>query len=235
MQGVFDIVNVAGVKEDGDAIFLLLKDIFTGKLKNDLKLLNYYEEMPISYGNPTIDNCTGGALELTVHPNQSVVIELQKQSILKSSHFPSALSVHTKVEYANSKKNYVVLGRFAYAQVRAERRAAVRVRMQDQTSVGIKSTTGVSCAARLVDISVSGVKLLDAQVCSSDLAECTLVLVLLGERVTLPATFLRETTNERGHFLVFTIQPDSRTEVLISKLIYNRQVEIIQTIKDQIM
>jgi hypothetical protein len=235
MQGSFEIVAINGGREDSAAIYLQLSNIFAGKIKNDLKLLNYYEEMPISYGNTIIDDCSGGTLELTVHPNQAVVIESQKQTLIKSSHFPDGLYVHSIAEYTNSNKNYIVLGRFAYAHVRAERRTAIRVKIQGQISVTIQADSGASCTAKLVDLSVKGIKVLDAEMSFQDEAACTLKFVLLGNTITLPGVFLRDKINEKGHFFVFTIHPDSQTEAIISKLIYSRQVEIIQTIKEQII
>jgi predicted ribosome-associated RNA-binding protein Tma20 len=235
MKGSYEIVSINGGKEDSDAIYLLLKNIFSGTLKNDLKLLNYYEEMPISYGNPIIDDCSGGTMELTVHSNQAVVIESQKQTLIKSRHFQDGLCVHSIAEYANSKKNYVVLGRFAYAHVRAERRTAIRVKIQEQSPVTIQADSGASCTARLVDLSVNGIKVLDAPMSFQVGDACTLTFVLLGSSIMAPGIFLRDKVNEKGHFFVFTIQPDSKAEAVISKLIYNRQVEIIQTIKEQII
>jgi hypothetical protein len=86
-----------------------------------------------------------------------------------------------------------------------------------------------------VDISVNGIKVLDAPLTIQLEDRHTVTFPLMGHSITLPAVFLREKVNEKGHFFVFTIQPDNKTEAIISKLIYNRQVEIIQTIKEQIV
>jgi hypothetical protein len=162
-----------------------------------------------------------------------VVVGHQRQTILKSKHFPDGLSVHAVVESVNSKKCYVVLGRFAYASIKAERRAAIRVRMPGSIPVTFKTGTA-TYSGMLVDISVSGVKVKD-----SDLPSCPvngiLGIPLLGDKVSLPGTFIREKISANGHFHAFTIEPDSNTEVAISKTIYSRQIEIIQMLKDQIL
>ena len=210
-----------------------MTDISNRRLNNDLKLVNYYQEIPISYGMVVIDECSGGALELTVHQNQAAVVAHQKQTIIKSKHFPDGLSVHAIAEKVNVKKSYVVLGRFAFATIKAERRTAVRVRVQESISVtfNIDSATYTGI---LEDISVGGVKVKKSDL-PPDPAKAILGIPFSGLKISMPGTFLREKTNENGHFHVFTIEPDTNAEGIISKMIYARQVEIIQMLKDQIL
>jgi hypothetical protein len=233
MIGTYDIVTRVDGKSDSDEILSILTDISAGRRKNDLKLVNYYQEMPISYGAVEIDECRGGALELTIHQNQTVVIAHQKQTVLKSNHFPDGLSVHAIVDDVNVKKSYVVLGRFAYTSIKAERRNAVRVKLQESVQVNIKAD-GATYTGILADISVSGIKIKDSELPSNP-ANAFIDITFSGAKISLPGTFLRENVNENGHFHVFTIAPDTHSEGVISKLIYNRQIEIIQMLKDQIL
>jgi hypothetical protein len=231
MHGLYEIITRADNQADSDEILSILTDISTGRLKNDLKLVNYFQEMPISYGIMDIDECTGGTIELTAHQNQTVVIAHQKQTILKSRHFPDGMSVHAIAENVNIKNSYVMLGRFAYVSVNAERRNAIRVRLQEKIAVSI-TTAGATYTGTLADISVSGVKVTDSDLPSNP-GNAVLGISFPGERLSLPGTFLRERINENGHFHVFTVEPDTHAETVISKLIYVRQVEIIQMLKDQ--
>lgn len=233
MLGSFDIITRVDGKSDSDEIVSTLTDISKGRLTNDLKLVNYYQEMPISYGAVEIDECSGGVLELTVHKNQSVVIAHQKQTILKSKHFPEGLSIHAIAEKVDINRGYAVLGRFAYATIKAERRAAIRVRVQESIPVILKAG-GATYTGQLVDISVSGVKVKESDIPSAP-ASAQLEIRFPESSITLPGIFLREKINENGHFHVFTIEPDGNAETVISKMIYSRQVEIIQMLKDQIV
>lgn len=234
MQGSYEIITLKDAKADGDSIYSTLQKMQSGELNNDLKLLNYYDELPISYGNIIVEECEGGLLELTVHQNQAVVIEDQKQTLIKSSYFPVGFSVHCIAERASSRKCYVALGRFAYAQVRAERRAAIRVRMAEPVFATINSGTKTCCKGRVIDLSISGIKVLNVEPQVEETSSFSISMQILGQQMSIPASLLREKTNEKGSFIVFTIQPDSLAEGKISKLIYNRQVEIIQTIKARI-
>lgn len=233
MLGSFEIVTRVDGKTDSDEIVCILTDLLNGSCKNDLKLVNYYQEMPISYGAVEIDECSGGTLELTVHKNQAVVIAHQKQTILKSKLFPDGLSVHAIAENVNISKSYVMLGRFAYASINAERRAAIRVRMQEDIPVTI-TVDSSTYTGQLVDISVSGVKVKDSGL-TSDTAKAGICISFPGEKIFLSGVFLREKRNENGHFHVYTFEPDTNAETVISKIIYVRQVEIIQMLKDQIL
>lgn len=233
MQSLYEVFTRVDGKSDSDEILSRLTDISTCRLNNDLKLVNYYQEMPISYGTVEIDECGGGVLELTAHQNQTVVIAHQKQTILKSKHFPDGLSVHAIAEKFNINKSYVVLGRFAYVSLKAERRDSVRVRMQENIAVTIKADSGTYMGT-LVDISVSGIKVKESGL-PSDPANTVLEIPFPEGKITLSGTFLREKINENGHFHIFTFKPDAHAEVVISKMIYARQVEIIQMLKDQVL
>jgi len=233
MHGAYKIISRADNRSDSDEILAILHDIASGRLKNDLKLVNYFQELPISYAIMDIDECKGDTLELTVHQNQAVVIAHQKQTIIKSRHFPEGLAVHAKAENVNVKNSYVMLGRFAYATVNAERRNSVRVKIRDKIPVTVK-TGKATFTGTLVDISVSGVKISDSGL-PSDLGTAELIVPFPGEHLTLSGAFLREKISENGQFHVFTLELDVHAEAVISKQIYNRQVEIIQMLKDQIV
>jgi hypothetical protein len=232
MHGSYQIITRLDNKSDSDEILSILSDISAGRCKNDLKLVNYYQEMPIIYAVMEIDECRGGTLELTAHHNQAVVIAHQKQTILKSRHFPEGMSVHAIAENVSLKNGYVMLGRFAYVTVNAERRNAIRVKLKEKIPVTIK-TDSAAFTGTLADISVSGVKVSDSGL-PSDPGNAALEIAFPGERITLPGTFLRERISEQGHFHVFTVEPDAHAEAVISKLIYVRQVEIIQLLKDKL-
>jgi hypothetical protein len=233
MQGSFDIVTIVDGKTDCDEILSILIDISNGRRTNDLKLVNYFQEMPISYGNIALDECRGGTLTLTLHQNQTAVIAHQKQTILKSRYFPEGLSVHAIAEFVNTKRSTVTLGRFAYASVKSDRRDTVRVKVQDKIPVTIK-TDSATCTGLLVDISVNGLKVKDSGLPSAP-GNAELDITFPGGKVTLPGHFLRERINENGHFHVFTFNPDTHAEAVISKMINSRQIEIIHMLKNQIL
>ena len=58
----------------------------TGRLKCDLKLINYYDEVPVSYGS-TITSMEVDSIELAVHEYQALVMKHDKSTLIKSQHF----------------------------------------------------------------------------------------------------------------------------------------------------
>lgn len=234
MKDTFQIVSIKDGKQDMEAILRILHEIKNGSLKNDLKLLNYYHEVPISYAT-TIEKIESDCIECSAHQAQSVALGLQKQTLLTSAAFPQSLGVHCIVEYVNVKNCFAVLGRFAFASVRAQRRGAVRVRIQECISA-CYSAEGQNLEGRASDISVTGIAIQNRTPKPVGLPESGIIqLDFPGNKLELPTSFVT-TTEHNGEFThTFKIEPDKRADNLISQYIYTRQVEIIRELKEQLL
>lgn len=234
MKDTYQLVTQTNGKEDTAAIVAVLRDIKTGTLKNDLKLLNYHHEVPVSYG-VTIDSIDGDAVEFTVHQAQAAILGLQKQTLMKSSHFPEGLGVHCFVEYINVRNRMTVLSRFAYAAIRADRRSAVRVRVGEPSVETAYQAEGQSVQGVLKDISVTGLAMVTPEELPTGIPETgTLTLNLLGNRLTVKATMVRSAAVGEGCLITFRIELDAKMEEIVSQFIYSRQVEIIRELKEYI-
>ncbi len=232
MRNTYQIVTRINGKEDQGEILAIIGDIKSGKKKNDIRLLNYYNEIPVSYP-ATIDQIDRDCVEITVHQAQAAVIGLQKQTLLKSQHFPDALSVHCYVEYINVRNSMAVLGRFAYASVRAERRTSVRVNVGFMVKADFRSA-GFGISGQIVDISLTGIAISSFDPMPSVIEEGGVInTVLSGRPISVKASFLKSKEADNSYIHMFSIEPDSQTETLISQFIYIRQVEIIRELKDQ--
>lgn len=231
MKDTYELVTQVNGKEDMLAILAVLRDIKAGVVKNDLKLLNYYHEVPVSY-SAGLDIVEVDTVEMTVHQAQAAVLGLQKQTLLKSSHFPSGLGVHCFVEYVNVRNCMVVLGRFAYATIRADRRSAVRVK------VGIHIPTTYQAdqqtiIGELKDISVTGMAVISSESAPAGIADDGfLKLTLMGTSLMLKAVIIRSAALENGYLHTFRVELDPKLEGIISQFIYSRQVEIIRELKE---
>lgn len=216
------------------SIISILGDIKSGIRKNDLKLLNYYHEVPVLYP-AAIDMVDKEIVEITMHGVHAAVLALQKQTFLKSSSFPDGLCVHSFLEYINVRNCMAVLGRFAYVNVNAERRNAVRVKVDSDVDI-IYSSSGHSFAGRLHDISVSGLSFFAQGLLPVGIGdEGTISIRLSGRELHIPSMFLKTDKKDEGYIHAFSILPDSKTEILVSQFIYARQVDIIREIKEQIV
>lgn len=234
MKDTFQLVTQANGKEDTAAILAVLRKIYDGDLKNDLKLLNYYHEVPVSYG-VSIDSIEGDAVEFTVHQAQAAVLGLQKQTLIKSAHFPAGLGVHCFVEYINVRNKMAVLGRFAYATIRADRRSAVRVKVGEPVVSTVYQAEGQSLVGELKDISVTGLAVITSEEVPTGMPEeGILTLKLMGTSLKVKAFLVRSADTEEGQLHTFRIEMDAKMEEVVSQFIYSRQVEIIRELKEYI-
>lgn len=232
MKDTYQIVTIKDGKQDMEAILKILRGIKEGLLKNDLKLLNYYHEIPISYATK-IEKIDTDCIECSAHQAQSVALGLQKQTLLTSSAFPQGLGVHCFVEYINVRNCFAVLGRFAFASIRAQRRNAVRVRIEEYVPA-VYNSEGQIIEGRAFDISVSGIALQTQQEKPAGLQNNgNLQLSIQGSEIQLPSILVASSKRDDYFVHTFTIEPDKRADNLISQYIYSRQVEIIRQLKEQ--
>ena len=229
---IYHLVTVNDGASDSAAIIRVFSEMATGRLNSDVMLLNYYDEVPVSYGS-TIASVDGDSVELKVHEHQALILKHDNSTLIKSRHFHHELGVHCYASYVNIAKKIAILHNFAYAQIRAERREAVRVKVRDRLPLKF-SYDNITIEGNLLDISGSGVSI------HSDLVPATssdqggvLTFTLAGTPVTVAGSFVRATTNgSGGQVCVFRIKPDRMTDNIIGRFIYQRQVEIIQQLKE---
>jgi hypothetical protein len=229
MNDLYHKLQLVGEQEDRAQILAVLASIQQGRLKNDIKLLNFYREIPVSYEADVLTVEESHA-ELEVHQVQAVVISFEKITVLKSSHFPR--DVVATVNYVNVEKSRIVLSNFSYAIVRAERRMSVRVELTDPIYASFTSPSG-NIGGRLHDMSLTGISFNVAQEPAIPLSEKgELAVTLPIGTITVPAALLKILTLEEGFRMVFEIEVTRATEASISQYLFRRQVEIIKELKD---
>ena len=136
----------------------VFRHAWTGRLKCDLSLLNYCNEVPVSYG-ATIVTVEKDSVELSVHEHQALIMKQNNSTLIKSKHFDKGLGVHCYAAYVNVTKKAAILHNFAYAQIRADRREAVRVKVNGTMPVRFFRENMV-IEGTMIDISASGISLL---------------------------------------------------------------------------
>ena len=229
MNDIYHRLQLAGKEQDSAEIIAILAAIKDGKLKNDLRLLNFYREVPVSYG-AEVETVEETFAELLVHQVQAVVIAQEKITVLKSSHFPK--DVVANVTYVNVEKSRVVLSNLGYALVRADRRMSVRVEMGISLNASF-STQDEQVDGRLHDMSLTGMSIKAASDPGMPVSEKgDLAVSLPTGTITVPASLLKVIPLDDGYRLVFEINPTRSAELAISQYIFQRQVEIIKELKE---
>ena len=229
MNDMYQRIQVAGEVQDEAQILDILAKIKSGRLKNDLKLLNYFREIPVSYG-ATVETIETDSAELLVHQVQAVVISFEKVTVLKSSHF--VRDVIANVNYVNVDKSRIILSHFSYALVRADRRMSVRVELSEPIYATF-THEDLSARGRLHDMSLTGISInvtADPHIPLTERGE--LSVSLPSDVISVPATLLKVAPTIDGFRLIFEIEATRSTELNISQYIFKRQLEIIKELKD---
>ncbi len=231
MRETYQLVRVQDGKHDQEEILGILRDIKSGKLKNDLKLLNYYHEVPVSYP-VKIDTVEADSIEVSTNQAQAVVLSLQKQTLLTSAAFPQDLGVHGMVEYINVKNCFAVLGRFAYASIRATRRGAVRVSVAEYIRSRFQADQK-SFDGEVIDVSISGIAIKVIGAMPVGIAESgSIQLDFQSSSAVIPAKIIKIAEIDGSHICKCSIEPDVKADKLLSQYIFSRQVEIIRNLKE---
>ena len=229
MNDIYQRIQLQGESEDRKQILATLAQIQSGRLANDLKLINYFRQIPVSYGAGIL-TVEPDSAELSVHQIQAVVITLEKITILRSRHFPR--DVVANVNYVNVEKSRVVLSSFTYALVRADRRMSVRVELSSPIIASFNWTEG-SVSGKLHDMSLTGISIAVPENPGIPLSEQgELSVTLPSGTLTIPASLLKTKPLVSGCRLIFEIELTRATELSISQYIFKRQVEIIKELKE---
>lgn len=231
MNDSYQLTPVADPQQDHRQILGTLAAIGKGTLANDLRLLNYYQSIPVNYG-ATVESIEDDAVELAVNQQQAVVMHIEKETVLKSGHFPH--DVLAAVSYVNVDKCVAIVTKFAYAVVRAERRQFVRVEVKERIE-GTFTAPGVTVAGTLNDISLGGLALVASppNLPESDI-EGAVSLRLPGGPFEIRAKLLRVIETPGKTLFIIETRPGAQAEKAISQYIFQRQVEIIRELKDSI-
>jgi hypothetical protein len=229
MNDIYQRIQIIGEEEDAGQILATLAAIQSGRLANDLTLVNYFREIPVSYGASVL-TIEESSAEFSVHQIQAVVISLEKITVIKSRHFPRDVVAY--VNYVNVEKSRIVLSGFSYALVRADRRMSVRVELADPILASFKAAD-ISVSGKLHDMSLSGISIAVSDNTAIPLSEQgELTVDLPAGSITVPASLLKTKPLAQGCRLIFEIEPTRATELRISQYIFKRQVEIIKELKD---
>jgi len=206
------------------------------KGKTGVKLINYYHGLPLSFPAKMV-SLDHGMLDLDVHPQQAVAIERDRYTFLRCDAFKSDICAN--IQYINAQKRAVTLNGFFFIEILAERRNAIRLRLTPPTDASFGCNGTALIQGKLIDLSMNGLAITTGNlpVCEVGLEsriEFMLPNILQNTHTsfTVPATFLGAIEGERSYLCKFSISVEKNLEQIISKYIFQRQVEIIQDLRD---
>jgi hypothetical protein len=232
MHTYYMLLPSADVRKDEEAIIEVLSAVKDNRIGNDLKLLNYYREVPINFG-ASIDYIEKGMVELTVHQLQAALMQQQKETLIRSGHFKH--DVVAKVSKAGAEKRFAFLSGFSYVQILSDRRANIRVEVSENVKVDV-SFGQLRLQGRLKDISIGGMAIIAPEKQGIDEnARVKLTFSLRGHGLEIHGTVLRVFDEPPLKHYVIQFSPDSKSDATISQYIFQTQSEIIRELKEKIL
>jgi hypothetical protein len=218
------------VRKDEESIIEILLAIQDNKLANDIRLLNYYREVPINFG-ASIDHIERGMVEMTVHQLQAVLMQLQKETLIRSGHFKH--DVVAKVSKASAENKFAFLFNFSYVQILSDHRAHIRVEVTENIDVTFR-TNQLQLQGKLQDISIGGMAITAPEKPGfGENIKGKVTLALRGRRLEMPAILLRVLDAPPQKSFVIQCTPDSKSEEIISHFVFQTQSEIIRELKEK--
>jgi len=223
------------IDEDRAVIVAGFQDILKRGLRVSCKLVNYYKGLPLSYP-ATIVEIDRGILEVDVHKQQAVVMEKNRYTFIKCDYFDSPIMA--KAQNVNVANMMASLHTFTFVQIMAESRNSLRLELEPQTETVLK-WQGASLDAKLIELSLGGCSARAQERCQIPIGEeisLKLMVPNLLQNTVNPlntAAKLMAVTDEDGWDICrFSLAPDPQAEALLSRYIFQRQVEIIRELKE---
>jgi c-di-GMP-binding flagellar brake protein YcgR len=225
----YQLLTVKDVRKDDAAIIEVMSAIMANELSNDLVLLNYYNEIPVSFG-ATIERIDRGVVDIMVHRLQAVAMQMQAMTFIKSSHLPYC--VIAKVLKVKREESLAMLTQFSYVKIPSEQRMYVRVKVLGRFEA-VFSSDEEEVRGTIGDISYGGVAILAPQ--GRYIRENTkgmVTLCLPNTKLDIPGTFLRVDEQHRLNKYIIKLEMDPKSEKIISHFIFQEQIGILRELKD---
>ena len=230
MLKYYDRLTEYNAEMDEEQILDTLTAILLDKLADDLMLQNFYQDVPVSY-KAAINRIDDKHLEVTAHKLQTRVMGMEKQTLIRSTHLIHP--VIAQVRQLNTRTNVAELSQLAYAWVPSDRRRFVRVHLREHHAAVFKNSHS-QLQGTIWNISIGGVAVLSKQVEKIDRGAQGMLHLDLGEvQADIPATLLR--ISDKGDLTkyVFELKRGGEFEPEISRLISDRQHEVLQELTAQ--
>lgn len=223
------------LKEDSAEIMALFREMIKQDSSPGLKLVNYYKGLPISYP-ATLVEVNGEVLELDVHPQQAVALEATRHTFVKCGTFAHALLA--EVKNADVRRMMATLTGFRYVDILAEQRVSLRLKLDPPCDAEILDTTG-TLVGKVLDISLGGFSIRTVNPCplyrGSELTLRVMVPNLLQNSITpleVHARVVATDSDDEGDIFRFSMSSDPHVEGVISRFIFQRQVDLIRELKE---
>ena len=228
---------VVSHSDDHKCIHGLLKDIFDADAKAEFTFLNIYKELPISSSSHILE-IKRSTVEFTTTSSQFFIINEAGEVVIQSRFLNT--SVIGKVMESDNRRQQVTLGDFSYAEMHADKRSSVRVRLRLPMNLQMQ-VDGNMLSGVIHDVSLGGVCV---RTFAGDLLEragkIELKIKLLHSgtnevmETLIPSRLVRIDKGDMQARCAMVFEHTAHSERVLSTFIYQRQLEIIKELKSKL-
>jgi hypothetical protein len=235
----YEGMMISSKTDDEQAILYLLEQLGVKENSRIVNLVNIYKELPIS-NNAEILEVRGARVVMHTNELQIATIKSCSETFIESEHFP--LFILGRLEEYDIKRSTVTLINFSYAEVYTNLRNTVRVRLSKPTNVVMKLDNNINISGIIQDISYGGCGMNTLATDGLDNANGVSLNLKLWDpstsqyiEVDIPCVVVR-VDNSRSPFKVaLNFIHNKQTQELVSKFIYQRQMEIVKELREALL
>jgi hypothetical protein len=224
------------VDEDRALIVAGFQDILKRGMTVGIRLVSYYKGLPLSYP-ATLVEVDRGVLEMDVHKQQAVALSANRHTFIKCDYFDSAILA--EAQNVNVRSMTASLRNFTFVRIMAENRNSLRLELEPPTDAEI-DWNGNIVKGRVIDLSLGGFSIeVSESIHIPDRTEVPLTVMvpnLLQNTVSRLQTKAKHVGTNKGagsDICRFSFEADPVAEGLLSRFIFQRQVEIIRELKEK--
>lgn len=221
--------------EDQAEILSIFKEELFKQPKFQITLINYYHGLPVSCPAQII-SIEKDMIDLDVSPYQAFTMRDHHYTFIRSKALKH--DVHANVQYVNLDRRAASLRKLCYVEIMAERRNYIRLALGKPQNAVFTTATGL-VKGSLVEISINGVCVQSNTPCTLEIGEETNLTFMLHNLVQnlnytmkTQAVLVGIDGDGQPKRYRFTIAPDKILDREIARYLLQRQIEILQEIKD---
>ena len=232
---IYKDTTIASKIEDEQTILYLLRQLNMNKQYKEVSLLTFYKEIPVS-NKAEIIEIRGSKVTLSTNELQLAAIRSSGEAFIGLNPFAKTFKC-IPVDYGLNTPT-ITVSNFSFVNLFNNFRDALRVRLQRPLNVVMRKDNNI-ISGTILDISISGCGMNVLTVYGLDTAnEVNLKLKLINPGTyqpmdaDIPCVIASVDNVNRPYKVALKFIHDKHTEEVVSRFVYQRQVDIVREMKE---
>ncbi len=235
-------ININNSFSNNEELNEALFNIKTNKIK--VNLINDYQGIPISHQGLIIEYYDN-SIEIHTTDIQTYVISLKKETFIESESLPKV--IYGELDYTDIKRNKVVLKNVQFVDTSIKDRQDIRVVPNEDFKFVINDSKG-KLEPKVVDLSIKAIAVQMQSVPNGfEIGKKVALSIAIEQKhsstfnvkskdyIGIFGTIIILEKKSDEIFVVFSLDINKSDQDIISKYIYNRELQIIKELKQKIV